>query len=189
MARVLFAAGDTWQAVLFFGCASVVLGFLVLAWPDVTIRAAAVLLAVQILLYGLFSLAQAVVGDSGEAGRRALLALLGVVGLIVGVLLLRELTHTIELLALLVGLFWIVGGVITLAMAFFEGDRPARGVRMLTGALGVAAGVVVLAFPNLSLLVLAAILGIWLVLFGALTVAAAYQVRAAGRGGSLMAPG
>jgi uncharacterized membrane protein HdeD (DUF308 family) len=174
--------------MLAVGCASVVLGVVLVVWPAATIRTAAVLLAAQILLYAVFCLAQAVVEDRGEPGRRTLLALLGVVGLIVGVLLLRDLADTIELLALLVGLFWTVGGMTTLVTAFFEGDRPARGVRVLTSALGIAVGVLVLAYPSPSLLVLAVILGAWLVVFGVLTSLAAVRTRGAARGGSVMAP-
>lgn len=181
VARLLFAVGATWQATFVVGCASVVLGALVVAWPAVTVRAAAILLAAQILVCALHSLAQAVVEDRREVGRRTLLVLLGVVGLAVGIPLLRDHTPPSESLVLLVGLFWTMSGVITLVAAFFEGDRPARGVRVVTSALSLVAGVLVLAYPRPSWSVLTVVFSAWLVAFGVLTGIAAIQTRAAGR--------
>jgi uncharacterized membrane protein HdeD (DUF308 family) len=58
---------------------------------------------------------------------------------------------------------------------------PARGWAVLTGILSALAGIVVLAYPGLSLLGLAVILGIWLVVFGILEMTAAFRLRAVSR--------
>ncbi len=51
------------------------------------------------------------------------------------------------------------------------------------GLLSVLAGLIVLAFPGLTLVGLAVILGIWLVIFGVMEVVAAFRLRALpGRG-------
>ena len=183
IATVLLAIGDTWGAILVLGCASLVLGAVVLAWPGRTLAVVAVLFALQILVYGLFYVAQAIAAEDIDGGRRVLVALLGVVALVIGVLMLRDVTHTVEVLALLLGLFWIVVGAIGVMSAFVGRARPGRGLALLAGFLGIVAGIVVLAYPALSLTVLVAVLGVWLVVFGALTIAIALQVRAARRAG------
>ncbi len=181
IATLLLAIGDSWSAVLFFGCVSLVLGVAALIWPGRTLDVVAVLFALQILVYGVFYVAQAIAAEDIDGGRRVLVALIGVVALVVGVLMLRDVTHTIGILALLLGLFWIVDGVVTIVSAFVGRARPGRGLALLAGFLGIVAGIVVLAFPDLSLTVLVLVLGIWLLVFGALTIGVALQIRAAGR--------
>ena len=181
VATVLLAMGDSWGSVLFLGLATSVLGILVLAWPGATLGVVAFLLGLQILLYGLFCVAQAIAAEDIDGGRRVLVALLGVVAIVVGVLALRDLTHTIAALAALFGLFWIVVGVVVIISAFVGRSRPGRGIAVLSGFLAVVAGALVLAFPEVSLGSLVVILGIWLVLFGLLTIGVAWQLRSAGK--------
>ncbi|WP_020576023.1 HdeD family acid-resistance protein [Actinopolymorpha alba] len=180
-ASVLVAAGDTWGSVLAFACASIVLGFVVLAWPAATLQVVAVVLGLQLLVYGFFSFVQTIAFSEAEGGRRLLHALLGVLAVIAGVLALRNITGTIMVLAVILGLFWLVGGAIAVMSAFVGRARTGRGLTVITGLLGMAAGIVVLVYPSISLGVLVTVLGIWLVVFGALTAATAYQMRNAVR--------
>ncbi len=48
------------------------------------------------------------------------------------------------------------------------------------GIVSVLAGVVVLVYPGISLLVLAVVLGIWLIFFGAMQIAVAFRIRSLG---------
>jgi uncharacterized membrane protein HdeD (DUF308 family) len=52
------------------------------------------------------------------------------------------------------------------------------------GILSVLAGIIVLAYPGLSLLGLAVILGIWLLVFGIMEMTAAFRLRTLARGSS-----
>jgi uncharacterized membrane protein HdeD (DUF308 family) len=47
------------------------------------------------------------------------------------------------------------------------------------GVLSVVAGIIVLAYPGLSLVSLAVILGIWLLIFGGMEIVAAFRIRKA----------
>jgi uncharacterized membrane protein HdeD (DUF308 family) len=50
------------------------------------------------------------------------------------------------------------------------------------GVLSVLAGLVVLAYPGISLVTLALVLGVWLIIYGVMEIALAFRVRsAAGR--------
>jgi uncharacterized membrane protein HdeD (DUF308 family) len=182
VATLLLALGDSWGSVMFLGLASIVLGALVIAWPGATLGVVALLVGLQILLFGVFCVAQAITAESDDGGGRALAAVMGVVALVVGVLALRDLTHTVVALATLLGLFWIAVGILTVMSAFFGRALPGRGLAVLSGFLGIAAGIVVLVYPSPSLVVLTVIFGCWLIVFGILTAAVAWQMRQVGRG-------
>ncbi|MFD2081969.1 DUF308 domain-containing protein [Actinopolymorpha cephalotaxi] len=188
MATVLVALGDSWGAVLFLGCTSVLLGAAVVAWPHVspdawpspTTRMIGVLLGAQILLYGLCHLLRAMAAPDVDGGRRVLVALLGIEALVVGVLLVRGVggvRGTVAMLGLMAGLFWLVAGVIAALSEFVGRARPGRGPAMLGGLLGIGASIAVLSYPEASLTVAATVLGGYAVVLGALTIVQAFQVR------------
>lgn len=45
------------------------------------------------------------------------------------------------------------------------------------GIVSVLAGIVILVYPGISLLVLAVVLGIWLIIFGAMQITIAFRIR------------
>ncbi|MBE1607924.1 HdeD family acid-resistance protein [Actinopolymorpha pittospori] len=176
-ATVLLALGDSWGALLGFGCASLLLGTALLAWPGgATIKVLGVLAGAQILLAGFFSLLQAMVAPDVDGGRRILVALLGVLALVMGVLLVRQIASTVWTVGLMLGLFLLVGGVLVALSAFVGRVRPGRGPALLCGLLALVTGIVVLSYPGVSLGVLAAILGGYLVAYGGLTIWMAFEV-------------
>ena len=61
---------------------------------------------------------------------------------------------------------------------------PERGWTVFMGILSIIAGIIVLAYPGLSLVALAVILGIWLVIFGVMEIVAAIRLRAVGHAAS-----
>lgn len=173
--------GDAWVLPLLVGGTSLVIGILLIVWPNVTVTAVAVLFGVYLLIYGVFRLIESFAADEAGGTARVLLALLGVLSIVVGVLCLRNILQTVVLLALLLGLFWLVGGIIQVVAAILQRSRPHRGLTMVSGVLAVLAGVVVLSYPGISLLVLTVFLGIWLVVYGVLMILGAFRLRAAGR--------
>ncbi|WP_092654297.1 HdeD family acid-resistance protein [Actinopolymorpha singaporensis] len=185
MATVLLALGDSWGAILFLGCASLVLGAAVVArlhvtpagWPGASTRMIGVLLGAQILLYGLCHLLRAMAAPDVDGGRRVLVALLGIEALVVGVLLVRGVGGTVAALGLVAGLFWLVAGVIAALSEFVGRARPGRGPAMLGGLLAIAASIAVLSYPEASLTVTADVLGCYATVLGALTIVQAFQVR------------
>jgi len=56
---------------------------------------------------------------------------------------------------------------------------PERGWTAFMGVLSILAGIIVLAYPGLTLVTLAVILGIWLVIFGLMEAALAWRLRSA----------
>jgi uncharacterized membrane protein HdeD (DUF308 family) len=68
---------------------------------------------------------------------------------------------------------WVFAyGVLTLLR-----EMPARGWSVVMGILSALAGIIVLAYPGLTLFGLAVILGIWLLIFGVMEITAALRVH------------
>lgn len=115
--------------------------------------------------------------DELTGGNRVLLALLGVLSLIIGLYAVRHVLITLIALALLLGIYWIVSGAMELYMALSHRQLRNRGWTGVMGALGVLAVLIVLVYPAISLITLAVVLGVWLIIRGAMQVTLAFRVR------------
>jgi uncharacterized membrane protein HdeD (DUF308 family) len=174
---ILHIIGKSWGWVLFFGIVTLALGVLVAAKPKDTIYAFAIVLGIWLFVAGLFRIVMAIADHEDSSGTRWLMAILGLLSVIIGILFLRHTEETVTTLAFLIGLFWVVGGIIEFFTAYSEYGSPARGFRVGMGLLAFAAGIVTLAWPHLTLNVLAVIMGIWLIIYGILEVALSLQLR------------
>jgi uncharacterized membrane protein HdeD (DUF308 family) len=169
--------GGAWGWVLFFGIVTLLAGIASMFWPGQTVLVVAVLFAIQILVGGIFNLIRAI-GDSEETGGfRVLLTVLGIFAIIVGVLALQNITQTVGVLILLLGVYWVVHGVIEVVVGIADRNTPNRGLQIATGVIGAIAGIVVLSYPINSVFVLAVILGIWLTVYGIMLMVLAFRLR------------
>jgi uncharacterized membrane protein HdeD (DUF308 family) len=186
-AQLVVGAGRHWEWVLAFGIVTIVAGILALVWPGRTIVAMALLFGIQLIAAGIYRFVAALATDEASGGIRVLFAMLGVLSFIVGLYAVRHVQVTVAALALVLGIFWVVNGAIEAFTALAYRDVPRRGWTLAMGALSVVAGVVVLAYPGISLVTLAVVLGIWLVAFGAMELFAAFAMRSVGRAASRLA--
>jgi len=180
-ADVLAGIGRHWGWVLFFGIVTVLAGLFAIVWPDRTLQVIAVLFGIQLVVAGIFRFVTALAVDEASGGTRVLLALLGVLSFIVGLYALRNVLVTIAALALLLGIFWIVNGVVETFTALSDRGMQGRGWAIFMGLLSIVAGVVVLVYPGISLATLAIVLGFWLIVFGVMEIVAAFRVRSVGQ--------
>jgi uncharacterized membrane protein HdeD (DUF308 family) len=174
---ILRIVGKSWGWVLFFGVVTLILGVLVVLKPKDTIYAFAILLGIWLFVAGLFRMVTAIADSEDTGGTRWLMAVLGLLSVIVGILFLRHTEETVTTLAFLIGLFWVIGGLIEFFVAYTDAGSPARGWRIGMGVLAFAAGVVTLVVPHLTLTTLAVIMGIWLIVYGGLEIALSFQLR------------
>jgi uncharacterized membrane protein HdeD (DUF308 family) len=126
---------------------------------------------------GIFRFVAAFVSDDLSGGNRVLLALLGVLSLIIGLYAVRHILITLLALALLLGIFWVVSGTVELFTALSHRGMQSRGWTAFMGILSVLSGIIVLAYPGISLLVLAVVLSIWLLVFGLMQISLAFRIR------------
>ena len=174
---ILRMVGKSWGWVLFFGIVTLILGVLVVIKPRDTIYAFAILLGIWLFVAGLFRIVVAIADHEDTGGARWLMAVLGLLSVIIGILFLRHTDETVTTLAFLIGLFWVVGGIIEFFNAYSDHGSPARVWRIAMGLLALAAGVVTLVVPNLTVNTLAVIMGIWLIIYGLLEIALSLQLR------------
>jgi uncharacterized membrane protein HdeD (DUF308 family) len=179
-ADVIAGIGRHWGWVLAFGVITLLAGLAVLVWPGRTLVVVAVIFGLQLIVMGIFRFVGAFASDDQSGGTRVLMALLGVLSLIIGLYALRHVLITLLALALLLGIFWIVSGAVELFSALSHREMRHRGWTGLMGVLSVLAGVVVLAYPGISLLLLAVVLSVWLVLFGLMQITMAFRIRSVG---------
>ena len=179
-ADLVARVGRHWGWVLAFGIITVVIGIAALAWPGRTLVVVAVLFGIQLIVMGIFRFTSAIAADDLTGGNRVLLALLGVLSLIIGLYAVRHILITLLALALFLGIFWIVSGAVELFMTLSHRPMRHRGWNAIMGAVSVIAGIVVLAYPGISLLVLAVVLSVWLVVYGVMEISIAVRIRSLG---------
>jgi uncharacterized membrane protein HdeD (DUF308 family) len=177
VADTLARVGRSWGWILAFGIVSLLAGIAVLVWPDRTLIVVAVLFGIQLIVAGIFRFVAAFATDDLTGGTRVLLALLGVLSLIIGLYAVRHVYVTLLALALLLGIFWIINGATELFMALSHKEMPERGWTGVLGVLSIIAGIILLAYPGISLVTLAVLLSVWLLVLGIMEISLAFRVR------------
>jgi uncharacterized membrane protein HdeD (DUF308 family) len=165
----------SWQATLFLGVVTVILGLIVSLRPSGSLNVIAVLLGILMIISGIFHLIR--VFDRAEQ-HRVWLGIAGLLYVVIGVVLIRHLHLTVAIIGLIVGLTWIVQGLAAL-FGGAAGSREGRGWWIFFGIVSVAAGIVVVAAPVSSVTVLAVLLGIWFIVMGLFEIVAAFIIRRA----------
>ncbi|MFI1728976.1 HdeD family acid-resistance protein [Streptomyces acidicola] len=178
---VLAGLGRSWTWILGSAVAMLVPGILVLVWPGATLHVLAVVIGLYLLVIGVFRFVAAFAREG--AGERLPALLLALLFVLAGVLCLRNPLQTIAALSVIVGVVWLVSGVLTLYTAIATKDLPHRGIVLGAAILGIVAGVVVLALPLESARALTRLVGVWLVLLGIAEAAVAFAWRNALRKG------
>jgi uncharacterized membrane protein HdeD (DUF308 family) len=174
---VIALVGRSWGWVLFFGIATLVLGVLVILQPKATIYGFALLIGIWLFVSGLFRIVMAIADNEDSGGVRVLVAILGLLSVIIGIFFLRHTYETVATLTFLLGLFWIIGGIIEFFSAYSRKGLPGRSFRIVMGLLAVAAGIVTLVWPSITLHVLVYIMGIWLIIYGILQIVTSLTIR------------
>jgi uncharacterized membrane protein HdeD (DUF308 family) len=102
-----------------------------------------------------------------------------VLAVVVGVLCMMNPLRTLEVIAMIVGILWIVVGFADLASAFVAGARGERIWDIVKGVVSLAAGTFLVANPEASLAFLVLITCIWLIGYGLIVVVEAFRLRSA----------
>ncbi len=161
---------------MLLGVAALGVGIFFVVSPHETLSTFTVIAGIFVLVDGLIAIVFSIFG-SGDG--RGLLALIGVLSAIAGLILIKKPFETLVVFTLIVGVWFVVAGIVRLVSAF--ASREARGGNLLVALLDLIAGGVILAWPDLSLATLAVIIGIVLVVRGALFIATGWQLRALDR--------
>jgi uncharacterized membrane protein HdeD (DUF308 family) len=159
-----------WWAFLILGIATVLVGVVLLVSPEVAVNTLALLIALGLIFAG--------AGELVSAGRYrgGWEAAAGAILLVAGVVTLAWPGITLWTLGVVTGVGLLLSGSVRLLLAF--ADRPdGWGWLAVSGALAVVVGLLAIAWPGATVLVLALVLGVGLVIYGATEIAYALALR------------
>ena len=167
-----------WKSVLSLGVLTLIVGAAVLVWPGQSIVTAGILFVVYLLVSGIAQVIAAFTVYSSAASR-VLLFISGALSVVLGVFAFRDFNDgaAVWLLALWIGVGFIFQGVTETVLAISFKELPERGWYIFVGVLTVIAGVVILAWPITSIVVLSIIAGVWLVVIGTIEIVWAVNAR------------
>jgi uncharacterized membrane protein HdeD (DUF308 family) len=164
----------SWQATLFLGALTLILGLIVSFHPTGSLNVIAVLLGILMILSGIFHLIR--VFDPRER-HRIWLGIAGLLFIVIGVVLIRHLHLSRALIGLVIGITWIVQGLTALIGGISGGVREGRAWWITFGVISLIAGIVVAMAPESSVTVLAVLVGIWFIIMGIFEIIGAFLLR------------
>jgi uncharacterized membrane protein HdeD (DUF308 family) len=172
----LAAMGRHWGLLLVFGILSVIVGVIALIWPGKTVLVFAVFFGAWLLVSGIFQVVEAF-SHGLDGGARAMYAISGACGIILGLMCFRGALQAAEIFALLLGLAWLIRGVLTFVAGLTAKGSPGRGWVIFGGIVLFVGGIVIFVWPAISLVTLTIVAGAWLIVFGLIEIFGAFQAR------------
>jgi len=157
------------------GILALLLGISLLVWPEVTVAVVAGIAGIYFIIAGIARLALAIFSQGLSGGHRVLGVVLGLVVLLAGIIVLRNIDTATTVLVLIaviaIGIGWIVDGV----MALVESGRgKSNGIGIAFGIFSILAGVVVLVWPEFTALAFAILVGLTLSILGVVGIVRAF---------------
>ncbi|HEX9031551.1 MAG TPA: DUF308 domain-containing protein [Streptosporangiaceae bacterium] len=172
-------AASAWPAFLAAAIGGVAVGIILLVWPKATLIVAAVLVGASLIVAGLLRLIDGFTAHDASGGRRVAGVLIGLLAIVAGLYCIRHYNIVIGVLAIVVGLFWVIYGIADIGVSLFGGPFPGRGLTLAAGALSLAAGLILLFWPSITVVVLVRVIGIWLIVYGLMMAITAFSLRRA----------
>jgi len=179
---VLRRAGGAWGWLLAMGLVTIGAGVSMFFFTGQALYFIAILFGIYLIVSGIFHFVSAFSVPGEEGWLRPLYALLAALSVVVGVYLVNHKILSLLVLTLLVGLFWVFAGALQLMIGIEFRALPNRGGTIIAGAVDIIAGWVLVFFPGIGTFALALLLGVWLVVRGAVLVAGSMQLRAIAKG-------
>jgi len=174
--QISAAAKRAWWAVLLGALGMVALGIALLVWPNASLTIVAILIGAAVLVSGLVRLYEGFTARAESGGMRAGYVVIGLLAVLAGIYLLRHHTLSLFLVAFVTGVFFIAQGISELGVSI-SGAVPNRGLRAVLGLFSLAAGLVMVIWPGITLVLLLTIVAAWLLFYGLMLAALAFSLR------------
>jgi uncharacterized membrane protein HdeD (DUF308 family) len=166
-----------WWLLALLGVLSIGLGLLLIFWPQATIRTITTIVGLFMIITGLVRFFVAVFdSDSNE---RWLLVFSGIIGVVLGVIIMKNPELTIKVIVLVTAIFWLISGMVDVFRGIANAYLPHRDLRIVFGALTALFGVIILVWPEITVGVFAVLMGFYTVFFGLIEIVAAFQLKKA----------
>ncbi|QYC39062.1 acid-resistance membrane protein [Nonomuraea coxensis DSM 45129] len=164
-----------WWVLALRGVLALIFGILAVVWPGITLLVLAVVFGAYALVDGILA---GVSAARAAKGQRAPLILLALAGVIFGILCLIWPGVTVLVITLLIGIWAVVTGVSEIMTAIrLRREIQGEWLHVLSGALSVVFGVLVLVWPATGALAVALLIGIYAILAGIVLIVLAFRIR------------
>jgi uncharacterized membrane protein HdeD (DUF308 family) len=170
-----------WGPSLALGLITLVIGLILIFQTAASLFVIAVLLGVVMIVSGVYHVVRAL--DNRERDHRVWRGIAGVLFILAGLVLLRNLHLSIALIGVFVGFTWIIQGVMLLMEGFSRDrgrtGRAVTGWTMLFGIISLIAGIVVVVAPIASIFALTIFMGAWFIVLGLMEIFGSFVARRA----------
>jgi len=174
-------AGRAWPAVLAGGLGLLAVGIMLLVWPRESLTLVATLIGAALIVSGVVRLFEGFTAHRESGGMRAGYVVIGLLAVLAGIFLLRHHAISLFLVAFVTGVYFIAHGISDLGVAF-SGQAPARALRGVLGLFAIAAGILMVVWPSITLVLLLTLVAAWLMFYGLVLSAIAFGLIRASRG-------
>jgi uncharacterized membrane protein HdeD (DUF308 family) len=172
----LHVLAKNWWLVLLRGIAGIIFGVLAFAWPGITLLTLIIFYGAYALIDGIFAIGAAFRGDAPQS--RWWLILIGILGIAAGLLTFLWPGLTAFVLAIFIGVWSLIHGIFEIVGAIrIRKEIDNEWWLILSGALSVLFGLVMLYMPGAGALALIWVIGSYAIIFGALLVAFSFRLK------------
>jgi uncharacterized membrane protein HdeD (DUF308 family) len=174
-------ARKIWIFAIIRGILGIVFGLIALFAPIATALALAIVIGVYAIVDGVFDIIEAIRHRGSSS--MALRIVLGVVSILFGILVLVWPGMSLAILAIFVGIWAIIIGILQIMASVGHRAVPNSGWvwGVIGGALAILFGVLVLIRPGTGLITIIWIIGIWAIVWGIIFIVLGVQLRKAAR--------
>jgi uncharacterized membrane protein HdeD (DUF308 family) len=177
--HVLENVARQWWALVVRGVLAVAFGVLALIWPGITLLVLAIVFGAYAFVDGVFAGVAAVRAKGTE---RIPLILGAVAGVLIGIITFFWPGATLFALTILIGAWALVTGAFQVVTAIrLRKELPGEWIHLLTGAVSVLFGAMVLFWPASGAVAVAWLVGIYAIIFGVLLISAGLRMHRCGR--------
>lgn len=170
-------ASGLWWLLMTQSVLAILFGIAAVFWPGLTLVILVYLFSAYILIWGVVELVHGLM-SMRRRGTWWLTVILGLIGVGVGVYLVRHPHLSFATLILLLGLTLIVRGVLEVVAGFLDDiSASARVLALFVGVLAVVAGIVVLLQPAKGGVAFVWVIGLYALFYGALTFVLSLEAR------------
>ena len=113
-----------------------------MVWPSETLKVLTILFGLQLFVMGIYALVKSF---SSANEHKVWTVFLGIFSIIVALIIIRNIVETIAVVGFILGVFWIIHGIIQFVMSVGDKTYPARGWTIFMSIITVIAGIVVVA--------------------------------------------
>jgi uncharacterized membrane protein HdeD (DUF308 family) len=175
------AAKMSWTVLLLGALVMIGLGIALLVWPHASLTVVAILFGAALVVSGAVRLYEGFTAHGGQSGgMRAAYIVLGLIAVVAGVYCLRHHDLSLFLVAFVVGVYFIMHGIADIGAAA-SAPGGGRGLRFIMGIFAIAAGLILVIWPGISLVLMLTIMAAWLLFYGVVLGALAFSLRRAAK--------